>query len=198
MEDLTKIVKLPGHVDFDNADYVPDENQINKYQELIQRTHTTRAGHMSRYSRRYDNREGIEEHDSFLFKKGERLLDSLLTIEGPGFENRYHRMTWMFVKCRCICGTELLIKYVNAYQNPPYSCGCKVRLKKNAIDYTGEELARNGRTLTILERTDAGDWKYICSCCAEIFLLRRGGVGTIRAKLLAVARQPCPNAQPKP
>jgi len=209
---------LPGELDFSEADYQIDEELVERFKKrstTIQNNQTEPVRHPNgytdeemeanrmsprgrRYMRRYhrDAYEHEMSQESFFFHPGEPLRNSLLTIIGPGFFNRYGRWTWQDVKCRCVCGREdVLVPYASAYRCPPYSCGCKRRAKKTDKDWTGHFVTRKGRTLLILGRTDTGDWTYLCDCCGETSSLARGGLGTINAKLIRAARSACPNAK---
>ena len=132
---------------------------------------------------------------AFVFKEGDRLPGSLLTVIGPGYMNRYGRMTYRFIRCQCDCGSQIDIPYQHAYQYPAkYSCGCKVRRQPNQKDYAGKEFKSKLRSIIVLWFDDSpyGGWVYVCSDCSETFTLPRGGGGTVAQRLEAIVRQPCP------
>ena len=134
---------------------------------------------------------------AFVFKAGERIEGTLLTVVGQGYQNRYGKLTWKFVRCKCDCGNEVDIPYQHVYAYPPrYSCGCKVRRHPRMVDHTGLSVTRNGRTLTVLywDNSAPGNWVYLCDCCAETGIVPYGMGGTIPTKLKAIASRPCPNA----
>lgn len=139
---------------------------------------------------------GIKTHGC-IFLPGERVEHTLFTVVGHGFTNRYGKMTWKFVKCKCDCGTVVDVPYQALYQAPPkYSCGCKMRPKQGAKDYRGLEIKGyyTTRTLTIIDYDDSvGEWRYLCDCCAEIMNVPRGMEGTIPIRLKRIANQPCAN-----
>ena len=142
---------------------------------------------------------------SFRFRPGQPLsADSLLTVIGPGYENRYGRMTWQVVLCLCDparggCGNRAEVPYYAAYQaNGKYSCGCRRRPRKDRVDYAGIGIvAPDGRTLTLIYEDPhprTGGWVYVCDHCAKTGVLARGdrgAGGAVLQKLKAVARRPC-------
>lgn len=154
--------------------------------------------------------------ESKTFQLGDHIEKTLLTVVGPGYKNRYGRMTFKEISVLCDpkyggCGTEFNVPYHVLAQSPVrYSCGCKVRRRGN--DHTGLTVTnrKTGRTLTILyydEQIDLG-WVYVCDCCAKTYSLPRGrgegsgsggsGGGTIPMKLTEAARHPCPSTLPEP
>ncbi len=146
----------------------------------------------------YVKRYGVAGHPSLFFKPGEKWEDSLFTIIGPGYRNRYGRPTWKFVAVRCECGKELAVSQQSLTRIPPlYSCGCVMRRRWNEIDYSGQTFksSRSKREITILFREPSGGWVYVCSCCAETGIVPPGLGMTFLAKIKRTAAQRCPNRQ---
>jgi hypothetical protein len=131
----------------------------------------------------------LKRNKSSVFKPGERLEGTMLTVAGPG-----NGKSWRTVKCRCDCGVMVKVPYLRAYQYQEYSCGCTKRVRKNAVDYTGNYVfsERWGKKLTVLGRDSAGFWTYLCSCCAEIYTLPRGLERGVMPSLARIAGQRCP------
>lgn len=131
---------------------------------------------------------------SNLFVPGQRIADTLLTVVDSVQPN-----TWRMVIVRCDCGKQFELPYLTVYAGNRYSCGCKKRIRSNAVDHTGTQFSSPrgngniGRTLSVIGRDSAGQWQYICHCCAEIFTLPRGlDAGLVRA-MREMATQKCIN-----
>lgn len=97
----------------------------------------------------------------------------MLTIIGPS-----DRGSWHEVKCLCDCGNIVVLSYPEAYRGK-FSCGCAGR--RNGVNYAGVKVfspsgnERNGRTLLVLERDPVDRcWRYLCSCCNQVFKVHRG------------------------
>jgi len=128
---------------------------------------------------------------SHVFQPGQQVTDSLLTVLGPGFKNRWGAETWQLVKCRCRCGREVEVPYHYLYVTPPkYSCGCARRVSKDWSGYAFYS-PTSGRTLTILYLNDENLWVYVCDCCAGLGTVGRGG--GVQKELKAAAVRKCPN-----
>src|ERR1700761_5402634 len=71
---------------------------------------------------------------SSVFIPGERVPDTLLTVVGPGYKNRWGEMTWKEITCLCDCGKQTNIAYAYlAHQPPKYSCGCARRPRQETL-----------------------------------------------------------------
>src|SRR5436190_11021507 len=157
--------------------------------------------------RRFDGKETWRQYGeahSTDFVPGERIQDTLFTVVGPGFKDRYGRVSYRKIEVCCDpqyggCGQELVLPYYAVYQIPArYSCGCSRRRHWNEKDHTGESVIGYGtnRKLTILfEDPKSGLWTYVCECCGETGTLARGRGQTTFMKLKAEARKPCRNMQ---
>jgi hypothetical protein len=131
---------------------------------------------------------------SEIFQCGQRVEGTMLTIVKPVYPD-----TWMLVEVECDCGNYIVLPYQRVYYRQ-YSCGCTRRVRSNALDYTNMSVhsqygnRNEGRTLTVLFR-DPGtqQWAYVCSCCAEVFVMPPGMERGLRSSLKEIAAQDCPN-----
>src|SRR5580704_3997715 len=131
---------------------------------------------------------------SDFYRPGQKIADSLLTIVDSVRPN-----SWAEILCRCECGNTVVLTYMQVYAGK-YSCGCRRRIRQDFVDYTNIELTnpagnnKYGRTLTILGfDTEKQQWQYACSCCAEVFLMYRGGEHGMERNLKDQAGRVCPN-----
>ena len=129
-----------------------------------------------------------------VFKPGERLPDTMLTVIGPEYSN-----SWSYVRCLCDCGAEIVVSY-QRLRSGKYSCGCKRKLRPDMADHTGWTTATvygndgRGRKLTILYfDPESQQWVYLCHCCAEVFQLPRGARRGVQDTLHELAGAICPN-----
>ena len=129
-----------------------------------------------------------------VFKAGERVPDTMLTVIGPEYAN-----SWSYVRCLCDCGAEFVVSY-QRLRSGKFSCGCKRKLRPDMADHTGWTTYKaygndgRGRKLTILYfDPDSQQWVYLCHCCAEVFQLPRGARRGIQDSLHELAGSICPN-----
>lgn len=132
---------------------------------------------------------------SGIFKEGQRIGDTLLTVVGP-----LNSDSWKLIIVQCECGKELVISYQVAYMGTRYSCGCRRRQRTNRVDYTGLTISNrrgnnnSGRKLRVLGEDDkTQQWQYICECCAETFLVPRGLETHLARALKDISGETCPN-----
>jgi hypothetical protein len=138
------------------------------------------------------------------FIPGERVApDSLLTVIGPGFTDRYGKKTYRDVEVLCDpqyggCGERKTFPYALLFgYRGKYSCGCKKRRGANEGDHTGLTVTGYGtnRKLTILYFDESVNlWAYVCECCGDIGHVPRGLGLTTPMKLKVEARKVCKNS----
>lgn len=131
---------------------------------------------------------------SSIFNAGQRIAGTMLTIVDSMQPN-----SWQEVLCRCDCGRQVVLPYLRVYFKQ-YSCGCKRKLRFDAVDHTGfcaVSKAGNqneGRSLTVLYRDpETMEWQYVCSCCAQVYTVPRGAERGLQSTLLRTASQVCAN-----
>ena len=134
---------------------------------------------------------------SDIFHPGQRVEGTMLTIV-----DSVHPDSWREIIVRCDCGTEFRTNYMPVYQGK-YSCGCRRRLRSDSVDITDLCVSnvngnkKYGRTLAVLGMDpETQQWQYVCSCCAEIFLLHRGDSHSAARVLKELAGTVCPNFRP--
>lgn len=136
------------------------------------------------------------------FVPGQRLDDSLFTVIGPGYMDRFGNESWLKVRVFCDpqyggCGATVDISYGLLYHVPPkYSCGCIRKPRWNEHDHQNTSWTGyyTKRKITILyfDQTYKG-WVYVCECCAEVGVIPQGLGMTTSMKLKAIANRECPN-----
>jgi hypothetical protein len=132
---------------------------------------------------------------SKIFTPGQRVFDTMLAII-----DSVNPLNWREIRCRCDCGKETIVPYWQVYNGTRYSCGCRRRVSYRESDQTGETVSNSrgnhnyGRSIVVLGRDHATQqWEYLCSCCAETFLVPRGNRQGMGQVLKEIARSVCPN-----
>jgi hypothetical protein len=127
------------------------------------------------------------------FVPGQRLTTTLFTVV-----DSTNPLSWDEVICDCDCGNRVTLSYAEAYRRK-YSCGCKRRTSMNSVDYTdmrvhNEVGNRNyGRSLLVVGRDpETQQWRYLCECCGEIYLMPRGHEHGMERALKNIAGTDCP------
>ena len=141
------------------------------------------------------------------FHPGQRLIGTMLTVV-----DSVDPLTWDDVVVLCDCGNQITIPYMAAYRRQ-FSCGCKHRLRQNAVDATGQRYwnakgnkrirvgdgveVSHGRALQIVCRDpETQRWMYVCECCAETFVMPGGQERSPESMLRKLAGETCPNFRP--